>query len=629
MAGRDAERPRAAFLWGLLACEAHSPLSGLLGFDVAHPTGGRARLAARRLEDALVASQPSSEVWLAAAVAPWLQAADRSHLRLLAAEAFAARGEIAAAVAALPRLEELRSEEAPRLLALLAGAGGLRADDARRRLAVDYPETAATYLSPSDLQRTLASLSPAERSARAQAWLDAGEPELALKEAAKGGAAGYLVAARAALRLRQATRAAAWASRGGDACVECWAVRADAYRQIAWAVAPPERPRRFGDMLRATQRLERMLPSGSALQGRADILLAEALTETGHFAEALTLLDREVVRDQPRWEWVCRRWYYLQASAREAPRELPTAAPGRSTRLRRLAAFWRARAVAAGGDNAQLEALAASGFPDLPALWAAAMVRGGRVAVPLSGQPIPRTPLPAWAPDLLTLGRVADIVFAWRAEIEGAGESGPEWLGLTALAGMPPPDAIPLLVRGEPRLYSGPWAGLPRELLQRYLPLPWRREVEAAAKRSGVPPWVLAGLARHESAWNPRAQSGAGALGLTQVLPAVGDEAARNVARLGPRGDLFDPERNLILGATLLARWRGAFGGSWEAALACYNAGERRVREIWERTGRRGGPEFVEALEIPENWDYVHRVVLLSEGYRLLYWPEGKEFPWT
>jgi hypothetical protein len=25
----------------------------------------------------------------------------------------------------------------------------------------------------------------------------------------------------------------------------------------------------------------------------------------------------------------------------------------------------------------------------------------------------------------------------------------------------------------------------------------------------------------------------------------------------------------------------------------------------------------------------VHRVVLLAEGYRLLYWPEGGPYPWT
>ncbi len=627
VAGREAERPRAALLWGLLACEAHSPLSALMGFDIARPSGGRARLAARRLEDALAAAQSPGQLWLAAAGAPWVQTADRPRLRLGAADAFAAREEVAAAVAALPVPNALRRDEAARRLAVLASAGGAQGAAAQRALVAEYPEAAAPA-PPAELQRVIATLTPAERATRAQGWLDAGEPERALKEAPGGGAAGFLVAARAALRLRRATVAAAWAARGGESCAACWVERAEAYRQIAWAAAPPERAQRFLEMLRSAERAERLLPPGGVLRARVDLLSAEALTETGRFAEALRLLNLEEVRVLPRWEWVCRRWYYLQAAGPSGAHELPTLVPGRSTRLRRVAAFWRARAAAAGGDRSALEALAASGLPDLPALWAATMLHGVTVPVSLSSQPMPRTPMPPWSADLLALGRVSDLVLAWRADLEASGESGPAWLGLTALAGMAPVDAVPLLGRGEPRLRSGPWDGLSRELMQRYLPLPWRREVEAAARRSGVPPWLLAGLARHESAWDVRARSGAGALGLTQVLPEVGDEIARSVPGLAAHGDVFDPERNLTLGAALLARWRGAFDGSWEAALACYNAGERRVREVWERTDRRGGPQFVEALEIPENWDYVHRVVLLAEGYRILYWPEGRAFPW-
>jgi len=141
---------------------------------------------------------------------------------------------------------------------------------------------------------------------------------------------------------------------------------------------------------------------------------------------------------------------------------------------------------------------------------------------------------------------------------------------------------------------------------------------------------VLAGLVRQESAWNPRARSAADALGLAQVLPAVGREAGSRLGlRVQTTSDLFDPATNLAIGARLLGDWRRAFGGAWEPAFASYNAGERRVRELWDETGRRGGPLFVEAFELPETHDYVHRVVLLAEGYRALYWPEGKPYPWT
>jgi soluble lytic murein transglycosylase len=219
---------------------------------------------------------------------------------------------------------------------------------------------------------------------------------------------------------------------------------------------------------------------------------------------------------------------------------------------------------------------------------------------------------------------------AWRAELEARGEPGPAWLGLLRLASMPALDAIPLLLRGEPRLLSGPWSGLPRALLAQYLPLPLRGELEAAAQRGGVPPWLLAGLVRHESAWTPRARSVAGAIGLAQIMPATGVEKARSLGlRLSSSAELSEPATNLLLGAALLTDWRRAFSGSWTAALAAYNGGERRARTVWELARHGDGPEFVEALEIPETWDYVHRVVLLAEGYRLLYWPDGSPYPWT
>jgi soluble lytic murein transglycosylase-like protein len=623
--GREPERARAAFLWGILACEAHSPQSALAGFDLAQPSGARALLAAHRLEEALTTTQAPGELWLRAARAGWLPAADRSRFRLCAAEAFAMRGAQAAAEAALPPLTDLDRDEVSRALAIVAHGTGPGAAAAQRRLAIDFPQAYAALYPPDETERLVRSLTTTEQARRAQAWLDLGQPRTALKEAAHAGAPGYVVAARAALRLRHASAAAAWAARGGEGCNECVLERVEAERQRAWAASPPVRSRRFTEMLRSAERLDRHLPANSPLAGRAHVLLAEALTETGAFARALALLREDAVRDQPRWEWVCRRWLYLQATAR-AP---ATWDLGGSTRLQRLAAFWTARAAAARGDTTGLRALADSGFPDLPALWAAELLHRRDVMVAL-GDETSRPPAPpAWAHDLLAIGRVGDAVFGWRAELAAAGANGPAWLGVAALAGMPPLEAIPLLLRGEPRLLSGPWSGLPRDLLQRYLPLPWRREVEAAARRTGVPPWVLAGLARQESAWNPRARSAAGAQGLTQVLPEVGEEVARSVPGIARHGDLLEPERNLTLGGALLARWRGDFGGSWEAALACYNAGERRIAEIWQRTGHRGGPEFVEALEIPENWDYVHRVVLLAEGYRLLYWPQGEAYPWT
>ena len=622
--GDSRERRRAAFLAGLLACDGGRPAAALDAFDIAAPPGGRASLAARRLAESLVAARADAALWQRASASQWLGQPDRGRLRVRGAGVLAGRGESGAARSLIGDPGRLAGEERARALALLAGFGDAAA---RRTLAVEFPHRFAALRSGESLTAASAGLSAGERSRQARAWLDAGQPAAALGAASRADDA--LTAARAANRLRRPINALGWARRLGNASGAGWLEQAEAHRLIGWSATEGARPGHFRDMAEAAGRAAALLPPGDPERGRAELYRAEAFTEGGRLAEAATLLASPVARRQPRWDWVARRHLYVAARRGAPVAASAEALAGAPTRIRRLARYWQGRVSARGGDRSGLAALAAEGLPDLPALWSAQLL-GGSVAVVAGDGPAAAPAPPAWVDDLVALGRVADAVVAWRADLEGFNLPGPAWLGVVELAQMPPLDAIPLLVRGEPRLLSGPWSGLPRDLLASYLPLPWRAELERAAATAAVPPWVLAGLVRQESAWNPIARSSAGAVGLTQVLPDTAVELVRG-ARL-PRewaNRLTDPEVNLTLGALLLARWQRPAGGSLPVALACYNGGARRVMEAWQEAGRRDGAEFVESLELPETWDYVHRVALLAEGYRVLYWPEGKTYPWT
>ncbi len=629
MNGRAEERSRAALLWGLYACEVPSPRSALRAFAIAAPAGGRGRLAVRRLEEALLRAPADASVWLQAGAAPWLPAENRQRFRVRAAELLVVQGAAAEAVHALPPLESLAPAERGRALAVLASVpvGGAAA---KRTLAIEFPQQfAATFPrdSGAELEKTF---TPIDWARRAAALLGAGDADDALRAARRAGSTAALTAARAAVRLRHPSEAIAWTDRLPSGSVDGALERAEALRQLAWNDSGDARRLGFSRLLAAAGSARRLAAGDAGKTARADLLAAEALTELGRLGDAAAALERSVDKALPRWEWVWRRLVMLAAQRRGPAIAASVAEPSASTRVRHTVIFWRARRAARDGDTRALRELASGGFPDLPALWAARELHAGGVTVTLTDVAPPPPAPPAWTGDLLAVGRVSDVVVAWRAELETSSIGGPEWLGLVRLAELPPMDAIPLLVRGEPRLLSGPWTGLPRELLERYLPLPLRAEVESAARQSGVPPWLLAGLVRHESAWNPRARSAAGAVGLAQVLPATGMEKSRQLGlRLASNADVLDPTTNLRLGAALLADWRRSFAGSWTAALAAYNGGERRVREIWQQAGASDGPSFVEALEVPETWDYVHRVVLLAEGYRVLYWPDGRPYPWT
>jgi len=100
---------------------------------------------------------------------------------------------------------------------------------------------------------------------------------------------------------------------------------------------------------------------------------------------------------------------------------------------------------------------------------------------------------------------------------------------------------------------------------------------DAAAQAAGVPLDVFRGLVERESSWNPAARSGAGAVGLTQVMPFwANSDAGRKLTGLRSLADLTNPFLNLQAGARILASEISRFG-SVPLALMAYNAGSPAV----------------------------------------------------
>lgn len=100
-------------------------------------------------------------------------------------------------------------------------------------------------------------------------------------------------------------------------------------------------------------------------------------------------------------------------------------------------------------------------------------------------------------------------------------------------------------------------------------PAAYRQLFEQAGRRYGVSPDLLAAVAQTESAFNPKAVSGAGARGLMQLMPAT--------AR-GLKVDPTNPAEAVDGAARLLAQNLKSFG-STTLALAAYNAGPGAVRQ--------------------------------------------------
>lgn len=96
-----------------------------------------------------------------------------------------------------------------------------------------------------------------------------------------------------------------------------------------------------------------------------------------------------------------------------------------------------------------------------------------------------------------------------------------------------------------------------------------------AATTYGVPPDLYFRMVSQESAWNPTAVSPVGAQGLTQVMRDTAADPGYGVAPM-PSGWENDPQAQLNFGAQYLRAMYNRFG-SWDLALAAYNAGAGSV----------------------------------------------------
>jgi len=160
----------------------------------------------------------------------------------------------------------------------------------------------------------------------------------------------------------------------------------------------------------------------------------------------------------------------------------------------------------------------------------------------------------------------------------------------------------------------------PRRFWELLFPLPYRAELTADARRSGLDPFLVAGLVRQESEFNPGAVSHAHAYGLTQVLPGTGRRFARSagVVRV-TTGVLTQPAANLKIGTAILRSMLDQNGGNLEQTLAAYNAGPNRVAEWLTWNTYREPAEFVESIPYAETREYVQAVLRNAEMYRRLY----------
>jgi len=179
--------------------------------------------------------------------------------------------------------------------------------------------------------------------------------------------------------------------------------------------------------------------------------------------------------------------------------------------------------------------------------------------------------------------------------------------------------AIQVFKRAVPNYFAVDLPTLPRPYWEALFPKPYWPDLKKFSSQNALDPYLVASLIRQESEFNPGAVSRANALGLMQLLPKVGSSVARQEKLHHFSSEqLFTPEINLQLGTCYFRQMVDKFG-TFEYALAAYNAGSNRVDD-WLGQGKYRDPqEFVESIPFTETREYVQAILRNANVYRQLY----------
>jgi len=164
-------------------------------------------------------------------------------------------------------------------------------------------------------------------------------------------------------------------------------------------------------------------------------------------------------------------------------------------------------------------------------------------------------------------------------------------------------------------------SNLPRVVQKQVYPAGWGDLVAEQAAHYGIDPLLMLALMRQESSFDPRAQSGAQAMGLTQVVPATGRSIASRLGRDDfSLRDLLKPAVSVEFGTWLMAQLLGDYEGRVFPALAAYDAGGGNVARWLQRFG--DDPDvLVEQIPFQETQTYLRVVYDNYAHYQVLYRP--------
>jgi soluble lytic murein transglycosylase len=165
-----------------------------------------------------------------------------------------------------------------------------------------------------------------------------------------------------------------------------------------------------------------------------------------------------------------------------------------------------------------------------------------------------------------------------------------------------------------------------REVWDIFYPLKYWSNIKEESRRHGLDPYLIAGLIRQETVFEPDARSRSNAYGLMQLLPSTGRSVARKNSIGGGRittSDLYNPALNIQLGCAYVKEMIDRFS-RFEYVAAAYNGGPTRVSRWLRELPAAEIEDWIESIPISETRLYVQGVYRNARHYQRLYDEQGR-----
>lgn len=285
------------------------------------------------------------------------------------------------------------------------------------------------------------------------------------------------------------------------------------------------------------------------------------------------------------------------------------------------AGYWQGRALEAAGDQAGAQDAYTSGAQFQTSFYG--LLAAERAGIPfpdsLSGKP----PAQDWRTSAITRAPLFEAGLL----LQASGEMRLAARFWTHLAEQLMPEDLALLGQaaidvGQPHIA----VMIGKRAAQRGLEIAAPYYALHPAGQADLPmaPEMTLAIARRESEFDPVVQSGVGARGLMQLMPATALEVAQGLG-IAPQHTtdrlIADPVYNARLGSQYLSELAGRFDGNVAMMAAAYNAGPSRpIRWMADYGDPREGDidivDWVEMIPFRETQNYVMRVTESLPIYR-------------